>query len=53
MIENTDVAFAVDSIPVIFAVSTNPFLVHTSKVFAILGSRSLYFLLAGALDKLH
>jgi tellurite resistance protein TerC len=53
IVESTDVVFAVDSIPAIFAVTTDPFLVYTSNVFAILGLRSLYFLLAGALDKFH
>jgi len=47
LIEFTDLVFAVDSIPAIFAVTTNPFLVYTSNVFAILGLRSMYFLLAG------
>jgi len=49
MVETTDLIFAVDSIPAIFAVTTNPFIVFTSNVFAILGLRSLYFVLAGAL----
>ncbi len=53
VIESTDLVFAVDSIPAIFAVTSDPFLVYTSNVFAILGLRSLYFLLAGALDKFH
>jgi tellurite resistance protein TerC len=53
IVESTDVVFAVDSIPAIFAVTQDPFLVYTSNVFAILGLRSLYFLLAGALDKFH
>jgi tellurite resistance protein TerC len=51
LVETTDVIFAVDSIPAIFAVTTNPFLVYTSNVCAILGLRSLYFLLAGIVDK--
>jgi tellurite resistance protein TerC len=50
MVETTDLIFAVDSIPAIFAVTTNPFIVFTSNVFAILGLRSLYFVLAGAID---
>mgnify|MGYP001222471942 CR=1 FL=1 len=50
MVEFTDVIFAVDSIPAIFAVTTDPFLVFTSNVFAILGLRSLYFALAGMID---
>ena len=49
MIESTDVVFAVDSIPAIFAITGDPFLVFTSNVFAILGLRSLYFALAGAI----
>jgi tellurite resistance protein TerC len=51
MVETTDLIFAVDSIPAIFAVTADPFLVFTSNVFAILGLRSLYFALAGMLDK--
>ena len=51
LVETTDLIFAVDSIPAIFAVTTNPFLVYTSNVCAILGLRSLYFLLAGIIDK--
>jgi len=51
MVETTDVIFAVDSIPAIFAITADPFLVFTSNVFAILGLRSLYFALAGMLDK--
>ncbi len=50
-VETTDVVFAVDSIPAIFAVTTDTFIVYTSNIFAILGLRSLYFLLAGAMDK--
>ncbi|MEN9535469.1 MAG: hypothetical protein RLY69_209 [Verrucomicrobiota bacterium] len=53
LVEFTDLIFAVDSIPAIFAVSTDPFIVYTSNVFAILGLRSLYFALAGILDKFH
>ncbi len=49
MVETTDLIFAVDSIPAIFGVTTNPFVVFTSNVFAILGLRSLYFVLAGAI----
>jgi tellurite resistance protein TerC len=52
MIEITDLVFAVDSIPAIFAITADPFLVFTSNVFAILGLRSLYFALAGALHVL-
>ena len=50
VVETTDLIFAVDSIPAIFAVTTKPFIVFTSNVFAILGLRSLYFVLAGALE---
>ena len=51
LVETTDLVFAVDSIPAIFAITTDPFLVFTSNVFAILGLRSLYFALAGAIEK--
>ncbi len=50
MVETTDLLFAVDSIPAIFSVTTKPFIVFTSNVFAILGLRSLYFVLAGAIS---
>lgn len=53
MVETTDLIFAVDSIPAIFAVTQDPFLVYTSNVFAILGLRSLYFVLAGVINKFH
>lgn len=53
VVEISDVIFAVDSIPAIFAVTEDPFIVYTSNVFAILGLRSLYFLLAGALDRFY
>ncbi len=53
LVELSDVLFAVDSIPAIFAVTKDPFIVYTSNVFAILGLRSLYFALAGVLDKFH
>ena len=49
MVETTDLIFAIDSIPAIFGVTTNPFIVFTSNVFAIMGLRSLYFVLAGAI----
>ena len=49
VVESTDLIFAVDSVPAIFAVSSDPFIVYTSNVFAILGLRSLYFLLAGVM----
>jgi tellurite resistance protein TerC len=52
-IEGTDLVFAVDSIPAIFAVTTDPFIVYTSNVFAILGLRALYFALAGIMDRFH
>lgn len=51
VVESTDLIFAVDSIPAIFAITADPFLVFTSNVFAILGLRSLYFALAGLMDK--
>jgi tellurite resistance protein TerC len=53
IVESTDLVFAVDSIPAIFAVTNDPFIVYTSNVFAILGLRSLYFLLAGVMDKFY
>ena len=52
-VESTDVVFAVDSIPAIFAVTKDPFIVFTSNMFAILGLRSLYFVLAGAIELFH
>ena len=52
-VELSDVVFAVDSIPAIFAVTRDPFIVFTSNIFAILGLRSLYFLLAGVVKKFH
>jgi tellurite resistance protein TerC len=51
IVESTDLVFAVDSIPAIFAVTRDPFLVYTSNVCAILGLRALYFLLAGVMDQ--
>jgi tellurite resistance protein TerC len=51
VVETTDVIFALDSIPAVFAVTREPFLVYTSNVFAMLGLRSLYFLLAGIVDR--
>lgn len=51
LVELTDVLFALDSIPAIFAVTTDPFLVFTSNIFAILGLRSLFFVLAGMVEK--
>ncbi len=50
-IETTDILFALDSIPAVFSVTTDPYLVFASNIFAILGLRSLYFLLAGLLDR--
>ncbi len=50
-IETTDLIFALDSIPAIFAITTDPFIVYTSNVFAILGLRALYFLLASVIQK--
>jgi len=51
IVESTDLVFAVDSIPAIFAVTQDPFIVYTSNIFAILGLRALYFLLANVMDK--
>ena len=53
LLESTDILFAVDSVPAVFAVTREPFIVYTSNVFAILGLRSMYFLLAGALERFH
>jgi tellurite resistance protein TerC len=52
-LEATDIVFAIDSVPAIFAVTREPFVVFTSNIFAILGLRSLYFLLGGAVEKFH
>ncbi len=52
-IEFTDIVFAIDSIPAIFGITHDPFIVLTSNVFAILGLRALYFLLAGTMDRFH
>jgi tellurite resistance protein TerC len=52
-VEASDIVFAVDSIPAIFALTTDPFLVYTSNIFAILGLRALYFALAGMMGKFH
>jgi tellurite resistance protein TerC len=51
VVESTDVVFAIDSIPAIFGITKDPFIVYTSNIFAILGLRALYFLLAGFLDR--
>ena len=53
LIEVTDLVFAVDSIPAIFAITTDPFIVFTSNLFAILGLRALYFLLVDVADRFH
>jgi tellurite resistance protein TerC len=53
MIEISDLVFAVDSIPAIFAITTDPFIVFTSNIFAILGLRALYFLMADVADRFH
>jgi tellurite resistance protein TerC len=51
MVELSDVVFAVDSIPAVFAVTTDPFIVLTSNIFAVLGLRAMYFLLADVADR--
>jgi len=53
LVETTDLIFAVDSIPAIFAITRDPFIVYTSNILAILGLRSLYFLLAGIIHRFH
>lgn len=53
VVETTDLIFALDSIPAIFAITRDPFLVYTSNVFAILGLRALYFLLASVIERFH
>ena len=53
LIAVTDVIFAVDSIPAIFAITSDPFIVLTSNVFAVLGLRAMFFLLAGMADRFH
>ena len=53
MIEASDLVFAVDSIPAIFAVTTDPFIVFTSNIFAIMGLRAMYFLLADMVERFH
>src|SRR6266481_260105 len=53
VVETTDLVFALDSIPAIFAVTLDPFIVYTSNVFAMLGLRALYFALAGMIGKFH
>ena len=51
MVELADLVFAVDSIPAIFAITTDPFIVYTSNIFAILGLRALYFALSALIDR--
>jgi TerC family integral membrane protein len=53
LVETSDVVFAVDSIPAIFSVTTDPFIVFTSNIFAIMGLRSMYFLLADLNGRFH
>lgn len=53
VVEATDIVFAVDSIPAIFAVTADPFIVYTSNIFAILGLRALYFALAAMIGRFH
>lgn len=53
VVESTDIMFAFDSIPAIFAITSDPFIIFTSNIFAILGLRSLYFVLASILDRFH
>ena len=53
VIESSDIVFAVDSIPAVFGITKDPFIVYTSNIFAILGLRALYFLLAGVIGKFH
>jgi tellurite resistance protein TerC len=53
MVEMTDLVFAIDSIPAVLAITTDPFIVITSNIFAILGLRSLYFMLAGMMEKFY
>jgi Integral membrane protein TerC family len=52
-LETTDLLFAVDSVPAVFGVTREPFVVYTSNVFAVLGLRAMFFLLAGAMDRFH
>lgn len=52
-LELTDIIFAIDSVPAIFSLTKEPFIVFTSNIFAILGLRAMYFMLAGAVDKFH
>jgi tellurite resistance protein TerC len=52
-LEATDIVFAIDSVPAIFALTREPFIVFTSNIFAILGLRSMYFMLGGAVERFH
>jgi tellurite resistance protein TerC len=52
-LEMTDIIFAIDSVPAIFALTKEPMIVYTSNIFAILGLRAMYFMLAGAINKFH
>jgi len=52
-LETTDILFAVDSVPAVFGVTREPFVVYTSNVFAMLGLRSMFFLLSGTLERFH
>jgi tellurite resistance protein TerC len=53
LIETTDLIFALDSIPAAFAITQNPFLIYTSNIFAVMGLRAMFFLLAGIIDKFY
>jgi tellurite resistance protein TerC len=53
LVEIADLVFAVDSVPAVFAITTDPFIVYTSNIFAILGLRALYFALAAVLHRFH
>jgi len=53
MVEIADLVFAVDSVPAVFAITTDPFIVYTSNIFAILGLRALYFALAAIIHRFH
>jgi len=53
LVETTDLIFAVDSIPAVFAITQNEFLIYTSNIFAVMGLRAMFFLLAGIIDKFY
>ena len=53
LVETTDIVFAIDSIPAVFAISQDPFVVYTSNIFAVMGLRALYFLLSGVMRRFH